>query len=196
MSSEQSTNSSYSNVSSDYQSPKNDIPSKSNNSLLPSNPEVIYAEILQYILFRNKSSNNYYEKIVLNKDGHFTYKLIPPISLLNYLRRIIKFLNLEFSTLIISMIYIDRICKEKVYLNEFNIHRIMIIAIYVAYIYNEDCIHDNNYLALVSGIKKEEMVLLENEFLELIEFKLFVSNETYDEYKQYFNEKLSNLYNN
>ena len=196
MSSEQSTNSSYSNVSSDYQSPKNDIPSKSNNSLLPSNPEVIYAETLQYILFRNKSSNNYYEKIVLNKDGHFTYKLIPPISLLNYLRRIIKFLNLEFSTLIISMIYIDRICKEKVYLNEFNIHRIMIIAIYVAYIYNEDCIHDNNYLALVSGIKKEEMVLLENEFLELIEFKLFVSNETYDEYKQYFNEKLSNLYNN
>ena len=196
MSSEQSTNSSYSNVSSDYQSPKNDIPSKSNNILLPSNPEVIYAEILQYILFRNKSSNNYYEKIVLNKDGHFTYKLIPPISLLNYLRRIIKFLNLEFSTLIISMIYIDRICKEKVYLNEFNIHRIMLIAIYVAYIYNEDCIHDNNYLALVSGIKKEEMVLLENEFLELIEFKLFVSNETYDEYKQYFNEKLSNLYNN
>ena len=196
MSSEQSTNSSYSNVSSDYQSPKNDIPSKSNNSLLPSNPEVIYAETLQYILFRNKSSNNYYEKIVLNKDGHFTYKLIPPISLLNYLRRIIKFLNLEFSTLIISMIYIDRICKEKVYLNEFNIHRIMLIAIYVAYIYNEDCIHDNNYLALVSGIKKEEMVLLENEFLELIEFKLFVSNETYDEYKQYFNEKLSNLYNN
>ena len=193
MSSEQSTYSSYSSTSSNYESPKNDVSTKSNNSLLPSNPEVIFAETLQYILLKNKNSNNYYEKIALHKDGHFTYKIIPPISLLDYLKRIIKFLNIEFSTLIISMIYIDRICKEKVYLNEFNIHRIMLIAIYVAYIYNEDCIHDNNYLSLVSGLKKEEMVLLENEFLDLIEFKLFVSNETFDEYKKYFNRDISTL---
>ena len=84
------------------------------------------------------------------------------------------------------MIYIDRICKEKVFINEYNIHRIMLISIYIAYTYNEDCIHDNNYLALVSGISKKEMVLLENEFLELIDFRLFVSNEIFDEYKKYF----------
>ena len=62
----------------------------------------------------------------------------------------------------------------------------MIISIYIAYIYNENCIHDNNYLALVSGISKKEMVLLENVFLELIDFKLYVSNDIFQEYKKYF----------
>ena len=84
------------------------------------------------------------------------------------------------------MIYIDRICKEKVFLNEFNIHRIMVIAIYMAYIYNEDCVYDNNYLALVSGLNKADMVTLEEDFLDLIEFNLFVSEEVFEQYKKYF----------
>ena len=180
-----STYTSTSNISSNYQSPKND--SSKNNIISPSiQPDIIYAKILLHILSENKKSNDYFKKIESNEDGHFTYKVRPPISLFDYLRRIIKYLNLEISTLIISMIYIDRICKEKVFINEYNIHRIMLISIYIAYTYNEDCIHDNNYLALVSGISKKEMVLLENEFLELIDFRLFVSNEIFDEYKKYF----------
>ena len=180
-----STYTSTSNISSNYQSPKND--SSKNNIISPSiQPDIIYAKILLHILSENKKSNDYFKKIESNEDGHFTYKVRPPISLFDYLRRIIKYLNLEISTLIISMIYIDRICKEKVFINEYNIHRIMLISIYIAYTYNEDCIHDNNYLALVSGISKKEMVLLENEFLELIDFRLFVSNDIFDEYKKYF----------
>ena len=81
------------------------------------------------------------------------------------------------------MIYIDRVCKKKVFLNEFNIHRIMIIAIYIAYTYNEDIIYDNNYLSLVSGMSKNEIVTLEEDFLELIEFNLFVKDEIYEQYK-------------
>ena len=180
-----STYTSTSNISSNYQSPKND--SSKNNVISPSiQPDIIYAKILLHILSENKKSNDYFKKIESNEDGHFTYKVKPPITLFDYLRRIIKYLNLEISTLIISMIYIDRICKEKVFINEYNIHRIMLISIYIAYTYNEDCIHDNNYLALVSGISKKEMVLLENEFLELIDFRLFVSNDIFDEYKKYF----------
>ena len=91
----------------------------------------------------------------------------PGISLLDYLRRILKYVKIEYTTLIIAMIYIDRICKEKVFLNEFNIHRIMLISIYMAYTYNEDRIYDNKYLALVSGLNKSEMLLLEEDFLDL-----------------------------
>ena len=180
--------SSSSNISSNYQSPKNN--SNKKNTILPMvpsiKPEIIYTKSLLHILSENKKSKDYYKKIESNEDGHFTYKVKPPISLFQYLQRIIKYVKIEFSTLIISMIYIDRICKEKVFINEYNIHRIMIISIYIAYIYNEDCIHDNNYLALVSGISKKEMVLLENEFLELIDFKLYVSNDIFQEYKKYF----------
>jgi hypothetical protein len=112
--------------------------------------------------------------------------MIPPaISLLDYLKRILCFIKLDISTIIIAMIYIDRICKEKVFLNEYNIHRIMIIAIYIAYIYNEDVIFNSDYLSLVSGMNKNEILTLEEDFLDLIEFNLFVDNDEYEQYKQF-----------
>ena len=82
------------------------------------------------------------------------------------------------------MIYIDRICREKVFLNEFNVHRIMVISIYIAYIYNEDKTYDNNYLSLISGMSKNEIVTLEEDFLELIEFKLFINDSLFNQYKE------------
>ena len=175
-------------ISSDYKSPikSQTTKNKINFNVAKSHPDIIFAKILLHILEENKKSNDYYKKINSNQDGHFTFKMKPGISLLDYLRRILKYLKIEYSTLIIAMIYIDRICKEKVFLNEFNIHRIMLISIYMAYTYNEDCIYDNKYLALVSGISKSEMVLLEEDFLDLIEFKLFVSDQIFEEYKKYF----------
>ena len=188
MSTVEETNSPSSTISSDYQSPiktktkKNQIDVNISNF----NPDIVFVKTLLLILEKNKKSKDYFTKINLNKDGHLTFKMKPGISLLDYLRRILKFIKIEYSTLIIAMIYIDRICKEKVFLNEFNIHRIMLISIYMAYTYNEDCIYDNKYLALVSGLSKSEMVSLEEDFLNLIEFKLFVRDEIFEEYKKYF----------
>ena len=176
-------------ISSNYQSPVNTNSTKNKNikvNIAKNHPELIFAKILLHILSENKKSKDYQKKINSNQDGHFTFKMKPGISLLDYLRRIIKYLKIEYSTLIIAMIYIDRICKEKVFLNEYNIHRIMLISIYIAYTYNEDCIYDNKYLALVSGLSKTEMITLEEDFLDLIDFKLFVSEEIFEQYKKYF----------
>ena len=182
-------------ISSDYQSPISlkDVHKNTKNiiQISPKNiqnpyPGTIFAQILLHILSENKKSKDYYNKINLNLDGHFTFKMRPSISLFDFLQRILKYIRIGFSTLIIAMIYIDRICKEKVFLNEYNIHRIMLIAIYIAYIYNEDRVFDNNYLALVSGLSKEEMLTLEEDFLDLIEFNLFVSEDTFEKYKKYF----------
>lgn len=174
-------------LSSNYQSPVQTTSSKKKiNPLVNNHPDLIFAKILLTILSENKKSKDYYKKINSNQDGHFTYKVKPGISLLDYLRRILKYVRIEYSTLIIAMIYIDRICKEKVFLNEFNIHRVMLIAIYMAYIYNEDNVYDNKYLALVSGLSKAEMMTLQEDFLDLIEFNLFVSDEIFEQYKKYF----------
>lgn len=174
--------SSPSTVSSNHQSPKTN--QKSKMSLQESiRIDLIFVNTLLKILSENKKSPDYFNKIKNNRDYHFTIPMLPGIQLLDYLRRILYYIKLEFSTLIIAMIYIDRICKEKVFLNEFNIHRIMVIAIYIAYTYNEDSIYDNNYLSLVSGMSKNEIVTLEEDFLELIEFKLFVNDNLYEQYK-------------
>ena len=186
-------------ISSNYQSPKNTNSSKNKLSkvnIANNHPDLIFAKILLHILSENKKSKDYYKKINSNQDGHFTFKMKPGISLLDYLRRILKYLKIEYSTLIIAMIYIDRICKEKVFLNEYNIHRIMLISIYIAYTYNEDCTYDNKYLALVSGLSKTEMVTLEEDFLELIDFKLFVTEEIFEQYKKYFYRDLLDNTNN
>ena len=173
-------------ISSNYQSPVATHSTKNKVNIAKMHPDKTFAKILLHILSENKKSKDYYKKINSNQDGHFTFKMKPGISLLDYLRRILKYIKIEFSTLIISMIYIDRICKEKVYLNEFNIHRVMLIAIYMAYTYNEDCIYDNKYLVLVSGLSKSEMLSLEEDFLDLIDFRLFVSEEIFEQYKKYF----------
>ena len=186
-------------ISSNYQSPKNTNSSKNKLSkvnIANNHPDLIFAKILLHILSENKKSKDYYKKINSNQDGHFTFKMKPGISLLDYLRRILKYLKIEYSTLIIAMIYIDRICKEKVFLNEYNIHRIMLISIYMAYTYNEDCTYDNKYLALVSGLSKTEMVALEEDFLDLIDFKLFVTEEIFEQYKKYFYRDLLDNTNN
>ena len=186
MSTLEESNSPASTISSDCQSPVKATKTKNKFSIVNNQPDLVFAKILLHILSENKKSNEYLKKINSNQDGHFTFKMKPSISLLDYLRRILKYLRIEYSTLIIAMIYIDRICKEKVFLNEYNIHRIMLISIYMAYTYNEDCIYDNKYLALVSGLSKSEMVLLEEDFLDLIEFKLYVSEGIYEQYKKYF----------
>ena len=174
--------SSPSTVSSNQGSPKSILPSKAS---IPDNINIdlIFVQSLLKILSENKKLPDYYTRIKSNKDFHFTIFIQPAISLLDYLRRILTFLKLDFSTLIIAMIYIDRICREKVFLNEFNVHRIMVISIYIAYIYNEDKTYDNNYLSLVSGMSKNEIVTLEEDFLELIEFKLFINDSLFNQYK-------------
>jgi hypothetical protein len=190
---EVSSSSSTSTTNSNIQSPMNINPSKQKLSPPNNRIDIIIVTILLHILAENKKSKDYYKKMNSNKDGHFTIQMKPSISLLGYLRRIIKYVKMEFSTLIISMIYIDRICKEKVFLNEYNIHRIMLIAIYIAYMYNEDCIYDNKYLALVSGISKSEMILLEQEFLELIDFQLYVSEDLFKQYKNCLNKNTEEI---
>ena len=179
-------------ISSNYESPLLSKASKTKNGQIPTtiskalSPQEIFAKILLHILSENKKSKDYYKKLSLNQDGHFTFKVYPSISLFDYLQRIIKYVKIELSTLIIAMIYIDRICQDKVFLNEFNIHRIMLIAIYMAYIYNEDCVFDNKYLALVSGLSKAEMMTLQEDFLDLVEFNLYVSDKEFEQYKKYF----------
>ena len=166
--------------------PKNKIEQPLNPQPVPSPPQVVFVQILLHILFQNKKSNDYYKKLALNQDGHFTFKMLPSLSLFDYLQRILKYVKIELSTLIIAMIYIDRICREKVFLNEYNIHRVMLISIYMAYIYNEDKVFDNKYLALVSGLSKAEMMTLQEDFLDLIEFNLFVSDDVFEQYQKYF----------
>lgn len=55
----------------------------------------------------------------------------------------------------------------------------MFVSLLMASKYHEDIIHNNEFYAKVSGIRKNELWLLEIEFLELIENRLFVDSYAY-----------------
>lgn len=118
----------------------------------------------------------------------FFMKNLPNIKFLDYLKRINKYLKPQASSLIIALIYVDRICSEKtnkIVLIDNNIFKLFLTATILAIKYNEDFYDDNAYFAKVGGITLNEINILEKEFLDLINFRLFVSVEIFTKYNNY-----------
>ena len=146
-------------------------------------------DIFLMILEHNKTSNEYEEKLLSQKNMSFSSNHIPKISIKNYLKRILNYTEVEESTLIIALIYIDRLNQlSKVILTPYNIHRLIFIAIFIAIKYNEDITFNFDYYAQVSGMSIKELQLIEIEFICLIKFRLYIDKEQYDSYKSYIDE--------
>ena len=141
---------------------------------------------LTSILDQNKNLDNYKELIKNQSQSVFSANFIPNISIYDYLERIKTYSKAEKSTLIISLIYIDRICnKAKITLTYYNIHRILFSAVLLSIKYNEDCYYDNKYYSQIAGVKLKELKILEYNFIKLLNCELYVNRELYDKYQIY-----------
>ena len=143
---------------------------------------------LTMILEENKNLKNYKEIIRKQKKMIFSANTVPNISIYDYLIRIQTYSNIEKNTLILSLIYIDRLCEiGHLTLTYYNIHRIIFVSILIAIKYNEDCFYDNKYYSEIAGVKLKELNLMENIFVEMCQFKYYVSLEIFEKYSQYLN---------
>lgn len=141
---------------------------------------------LNVLLKENKLLKNYKKIICFQKNSIFSSHGIPPISIKDYLYRIQKFTELEENTLIISLIYLDKIFQMNgIILSPFNIHRLLFVAILISLKYNEDVVYTNDFYAKVAGVSTKELNNLEFQFLDLIQFKLYVNKEDFETYKKY-----------
>ena len=117
---------------------------------------------------------------------YFSANSIPSISIKDYLIRIQSYSGLEKSTLILSLILIDRMCKRSnVVLTIYNIHRILFSSVVISIKYNEDSYYDNTFYAQRAGVKPNELKLLEYQFLELNDFNVYVKDVEYEQYEKY-----------
>lgn len=112
----------------------------------------------------------------------FNSKVIPNISILDYLNRIIDYSDIEENTLILGLIYIDKIAK-KITITKYNIHTILISCIIIAIKYYEDEIYSNSFYAQIAGIKVEELLQLELKISILLDFKFFISDIIFEQFK-------------
>ena len=113
----------------------------------------------------------------------FTTKLIPTISINDYLNRIAYFSKMEESTLILVLIYIDRICNyTNIQLTYNNIYKLLIASTLVAIKFNEDSHYSLAAYAKIGRISSSELAYLEFHFLLLINFDLNVDKDLYNKY--------------
>jgi hypothetical protein len=118
-----------------------------------------------------------------NKNDIFETKGIPDISLYEYLIRIISYSNCEENTLILSLIYIDKIAKIK-QLNKFNIYKIVFTSILISLKFYEDEIFPNSYYSQIAGVSEKELIIMEYDFCILLNFNLFIKEEIFNTFKK------------
>lgn len=142
--------------------------------------EQIVSDKIEHLLTEIVETNS---KGAYNSEDPFSRKSIPEISVGDYLERIKKYTKLEKSTLIIAMIYIDRICNQnRIQLTQYNIHRILLGTCLTAIKYNEDNIFNNLYYSKVAGVSLKEMNFIESITLSFLNFRLYVDDKTFEFY--------------
>ena len=125
---------------------KNEIKEEEQNDI--SNLDLIksISQTLSSIVENSKKQNNYKEILKKQSKMVFSANLIPNISIQDYLIRIQTYSKIEKSTLIISLILIDRICQRaNLTLTYYNIHRILFSSILISIKFNEDNYYDNKF---------------------------------------------------
>ena len=162
-----------------------DIPKKDIQEIEINNIVNAVSEILKQIIENNNEQPIKNDSI--RKKHPSLYSEVPPkISIYEYVSRIQKYCAIEKNIIILGLIYIDRICDiNRLRLTNYNIHRILFISILIALKYNEDSIYSNKYYSEVAGVSLKELNSMENSFLELLDFKLFVSEEEFKKYNFY-----------
>ena len=143
-------------------------------------------QVLETILEDNKRLMNYSEIVKKQSLNVFSSRIVPKISMEEYLIRIQNYTNIEKNTLIVGLIYIDRFCKiSGLTLTYYNIHRILFISILISIKYNEDKFYDNKYYSEIAGIKLKELNTLEYNYIHMIHFLLYVKKKKKKKYKLY-----------
>jgi hypothetical protein len=179
------SNTNYSNDSTDYSgnSGRSSISIQPNDKLIEN-----ISSIIESLIEENKNLLDYQEKLNIQKQLIFNKDELPTISIKNYLFRIQLFSEAEDNTLIISLIFLDKICDTaSIILTEYNVHRLLFISVLIAIKYNEDLVFELDCYSKIAGMTKKEINKLEHKFLELIKFEVFVHKQIFEKYKSYIN---------
>lgn len=142
----------------------------------------VIASVLTHLTQRNKEITVTSEKLKV-----FHSLKVPPIGIGDYLQRIVKYAYCSSECFIFALIYLDRLITQNknCHITLYNVHRLLITSVLLAAKARDDTYYSNAYYSAIGGISNAEMNKLEISFLLLVEFNLFVTPETYEQYKTY-----------
>ena len=145
------------------------------------------SSLIEDTIKRNRDKKKYPKKTVFFCET----EKIPAISIYNYIFFIYSYLNLEFSSIVLSLISINRLLERtKDNLSKNNFYKLFITSCLLNSKLNEDPVYDYDFYANASKIDKNELIFLEKEYFEMIDYKLFVNDEVYRRYYDFIKEKV------
>ena len=117
------------------------------------------------------------------------------LSIKTYLENLVKVTQIESSTLIAMLIYIDRLCEiNNFVVNSLNVYRIIFSSFVIAIKYNEEKDFNNEFFSKLAGMSLTEMNLLELIYLNLIDYKLYISDEDFLNYYENINDTINCMF--
>ena len=146
------------------------------------------SSLIEDTIKRNRDKKKYPKKTVFFCET----EKIPAISIYNYIFFIYSYLNLEFSSIVLSLISINRLLERtKDNLSKNNFYKLFITSCLLNSKLNEDPLYDYDCYAKAGKIDKTELIYLEKIYFELIDYKLFVNDEVYKRYYDFIKSRAS-----
>jgi hypothetical protein len=170
-------------------SSRSNLKNKDKISIISKSEEYVPMKIIEIIsdLLNNICEENKDKSENINKNiKPFMTESIPSLSIKDYLIRLSQFTKINESTIILILIYIDRIGKiNKFILTYRNIYKLILASMVIAIKYNEDNFYSSEVYAKLGGLSVPELNYLEFQFLIQIKFSLFIEKDLFDKY--YYN---------
>ena len=123
------------------------------------------------------------------RDNIFYLEQIPSFSLEKYIKHLVECSQMNISTLILSVIYIDVFCEKfKYVLTLNNIYRLILISVFISLKYNEDILINTKAYAAMAGVSPEDLKSLEYHMCVALDFSFYVKSDIYQQYFAYFSK--------
>ena len=143
--------------------------------------------IIEDTIKRNSSRKKHSKKTIFFCED----EAIIPVSTYCYIYNIYSCLNLEMSTIVLSLININRLLeRSRDYLSMNNFHKLFITSCLLNSKINEDVLYGSDCYALAGKIDKNELIFLEGKFFEMVDYKLFVNDEVYRRYYNFIKNRV------
>ena len=179
-----------SNITKDSTPLKNKLIHKDNEKEQENEENELIESISSFIeetIQRNHDKKKYSKKTVFYCES----PKIPDISIYNYIYYIYSYLNLEISSIILSLISIKRLLEHtKDKLSKNNFYKLFITSCLLNSKQNEESSYGYEFYAAAGRISKAELLFLEREYFSMVDYKLFVNDEVYKRYYDFIKNRV------
>ena len=133
--------------------------------------------------FTQKEENNVNISTIYSSNDENEDCIEESSTLDDYVYFWIEKLGFNENLLILTMMNIDKILSKKFILNQNNVKNVIFTSMVITQKYYEDNIFKDKDYSKILGIDTNDLIEMEIEFLSLIDFSLYISEEEFNKYK-------------